>query len=149
MRWESRCELLALEIAEVSQKKGRRNVNLETVREISLNRLTAVSRVDADRAVRCVLAAGGVSCLGEMALALGGGPIGHAKAYALHVRRVIAIDVRGRLTADCPVRLARGRNLPAKPDAGSEDFRCPHPGSPPRAPHSRPVTAFTAGDRPD
>lgn len=86
-----------------------RSADPHTVKEISLDRFTAVSTVDADRAVRCVEGHGGVTSLGELVNSLGGSHVGRAKVHALHVRRIIAIDLSARLKAESSVRLVRGR----------------------------------------
>jgi hypothetical protein len=86
-----------------------RTVDLRVVREISLDRFTAVGAVDVSRAVSCVEAGGGVSSLGELTKALGGSHIGCAKAHALHVRRIISIDLRQPLGPASPVGLVRSQ----------------------------------------
>jgi hypothetical protein len=86
-----------------------RPADSRTVKEISLDRFTAVSIVDADRAVRCVERGGGATSFGELVTALGGSHLGRARAHALHVRRVIAIDLSARPSGDSPVRLVRGK----------------------------------------
>jgi hypothetical protein len=88
-----------------------RTVDLRVVREISLDRFTAVGAADVSRAVSCVETDGGVSSLGELTKALGGGHIGRAKAHALHVRRIISIDLRQHLGPASPVGLVRGPAL--------------------------------------
>jgi hypothetical protein len=88
-----------------------RTVDLRVVREISLDRFTAVGTVDVSRAVSCIEAGGGVSSLGELSKALGGSHIGRAKAHALHVRRIISIDLREPLGPASPIGLVRGPAL--------------------------------------
>lgn len=85
-----------------------RCANLDAAKQISLDRHALVHSVDVDRVVGFLESDSTSATLGSIREVLGGGHIGRAKAHALHVRRVIAIDLRTPLGPQSPVRLLRG-----------------------------------------
>lgn len=74
-----------------------------SVREIGLDNDTSVTAEDVRLAAEYL--ATPFADLGGLIRVLGGRPVGMAKASALHVRRVVQIDLHNRLRADTRVRL--------------------------------------------
>ena len=83
----------------------RREIAL-AVREIMLDHDGDVAPTEAVRAEE-LLERQGLAFLGEVEAILGGGVVGRKKAAALHVRRVIAIDLGEQLGPKTLVRLVR------------------------------------------
>ena len=88
-------------------------VDLDLVREIALENYTAVSSIDAGICIRWLSGLGGVGRLRDLVTRLGGGATGREKAAALHVRRVISIDLRQGYLPSTPVSLMRTVASPA------------------------------------
>lgn len=82
-------------------------VNLRNVREILLDKSTVVSALDVGRAVRHLRSVGSSGTLAGLIDALGGGSNGKATASALHVRRIVSIDLSQPLCGSSPVYLVR------------------------------------------
>jgi hypothetical protein len=80
-------------------------VDLDLVHDLALENYTAVSPVDVDVCMRWLSSSGGVGSLGGLVMRLGGGARGRAKAAALHVRRVISVDLRQGFLPSTPVSL--------------------------------------------
>lgn len=77
--------------------------------DVLTDRYTAVGSADIDAAVQCVLDSGGVTATyADLVAALGSGPVGRAKAVALHVRRVLSINMTAGLLPDAAVWLIEG-----------------------------------------
>jgi hypothetical protein len=76
-----------------------------TVTDIAIDRFTCVSLSDVGRAITCIEANGGSASLEEVSASLGMGVVGKAKLSALHVRRVVSIDLRKPLQSSSPVQL--------------------------------------------
>ena len=75
------------------------------VREIMLDHDTMVDAVDEEAVRRLVAKQSGLAFLEEIVEVLGGGPIGRAKAAALHVHRKIAIDLGDNFSPKSLTRL--------------------------------------------
>lgn len=73
--------------------------------EIWLDRRTAVTSIDIARAAHVLTSTGGVAPYSHVAAALGTGPSGRTALAALHVRRVVSIDLTAGLERDPIVRL--------------------------------------------
>ncbi|WP_342738799.1 hypothetical protein [Bradyrhizobium sp. B117] len=71
--------------------------------------LTRVTMVDVGRVSHAIERAGGRLPYEETAWVLGSGPIGKAKLSALHVRRVVSIDLSKGLTPESIVMLIKDR----------------------------------------
>lgn len=82
-------------------------VDLGLIHEIALENYTAVSPIDAAICVRSLSLTGGVGRLGDLVSQLGGGATGREKAAALHVRRVVSVDLRHGFLPSTPVSLVR------------------------------------------
>lgn len=80
-------------------------VDLNLVHRIALDRYTAISATDVHRSVEYLQTSGGRGVFGRLVEELGGGRFGRAKAAALHVRRMISVDIRQGLHRDAPVSL--------------------------------------------
>jgi hypothetical protein len=78
---------------------------LAAAKEIVLDAYTKVDVVDAARAIDAIVATGGAETRAAVAEVLGGGSLGRAKLSALHVRRVVAIDLSRPLSPDSAVRI--------------------------------------------
>jgi hypothetical protein len=76
-----------------------------TITDIAIDRFTRVSTSDVSRATACIGANGGSAPLKEVSAAMGEGVLGRAKLSALHVRRVVSIDVSKPLQPSSPVQL--------------------------------------------
>jgi hypothetical protein len=81
------------------------NVVAKGVHKVWLRNLTHVTVLDVARVSRVIEGAGGRGAYAEVASALGPGPLGRHKLAALHVRRVVRIDLSRGLTPDSPVSL--------------------------------------------
>lgn len=103
------------------------SVDLDAVKQISMDRLTRVASVDVDRAVQCLERAGAAASLADVREALGGGHVGRAKAYALHVRRVVAIDLREPIGPESRVRLVRGHSSAGRDRGPGSALPCGDP----------------------
>lgn len=73
--------------------------------EVWLDRKTAVSAIDVARVAHVLTAAGGSAPYSNVAAAIGAGPAGRAALAALHVRRVVSIDLTMDIKRDPTVRL--------------------------------------------
>jgi hypothetical protein len=73
--------------------------------EVWLDRKTAVTAIDVARVVHVLTAAGGSAPYSVVAAAIGEGPAGRAALAALHVRRVVNIDLTMDIKRDPTVRL--------------------------------------------
>ncbi|WP_157785091.1 hypothetical protein [Bradyrhizobium yuanmingense] len=73
--------------------------------EVWLDRKTAVTAVDVARVVHVLAATGGVAPYSKVAAAIGDGPAGRAALAALHVRRVLNVDLTMDIKRDATVRL--------------------------------------------
>ncbi|MGI6852159.1 hypothetical protein [Mesorhizobium sp. 1B3] len=82
-------------------------INLRPIKDISLDNLTAVCVADIDRAVERIEAQRGETSFGELVDSLGGGRLGEAKAHALHIRRMISIDLSRPVQYASAVRRVR------------------------------------------
>lgn len=83
-----------------------------SITSLALDRFAQVGALDAQLALRCVAARGAAACFADVVGALGGGSLGRAKASALHVRRVLSIDLGGPLLPFSKVRIVDdGRSL--------------------------------------
>jgi hypothetical protein len=80
-------------------------IDLGLMHEVALDRYTAVSPIDTDICMRWLTSSGGVGTLGGLVMRLGGGARGRAKAAALHVRRVISMDLSHGFLPGTPVSL--------------------------------------------
>jgi hypothetical protein len=67
--------------------------------------MTRVNVLDVARASHVIDRAGGRTTYDEASAALGQGPVGRSKLAALHVRRVVRIDLSNGLTPDSSVVL--------------------------------------------
>lgn len=97
-------------------------VDLEFVRSLTLDRFAAVTAVDVDRCIQCLGRSVGGGTLGELVQALGGGSLGRAKAIALHVRRIVAVDIGQDLRPSTAVSLLPSVSSPglfARSEAGN------------------------------
>jgi hypothetical protein len=75
------------------------------VHRIWLRALTQVSAVDVASVSDFIARAGDVRSYCEVVEVLGGGPLGRSKLAALHVRRVVSINLTKGLSPDSAVRL--------------------------------------------
>lgn len=75
------------------------------VHRIWLRALTKVSAVDVASVSDFIARAGDICSYCEVAEVLGGGPLGRSKLAALHVRRVVSIDLTKGLSPGSAVRL--------------------------------------------
>jgi hypothetical protein len=75
------------------------------VHKIWLKNLTKVTAVDVARVSDFITRAGGCSTYTEVADDLAPGPLGRGKLAALHVRRVVRIELSKGLAADTAVTL--------------------------------------------
>jgi hypothetical protein len=73
--------------------------------EVWLDRKTAVSAIDVARVVHVLVAAGGSAPYSDVAAAIGAGSAGRAALAALHVRRVVSIDLTMDIKRNPIVRL--------------------------------------------
>jgi hypothetical protein len=73
--------------------------------EVWLDRKTAVTAIDVARVVNVLTATGGAAPYSKVAEAIGTGPAGRAAVAALHVRRVVSIDLTMDIKRDPIVRL--------------------------------------------
>lgn len=73
------------------------------VHEFALDHSTSISLADVE--CGCAIAGTPGATLGQLVAALGGSPIGLAKAAALHVRRVVMVDLRYDLADHSPIHL--------------------------------------------
>jgi hypothetical protein len=73
--------------------------------EVWLDRKTAVTAIDVARVAHVLTAAGGSAPYSKVAEAIGTGPVGRAALAALHVRRVVCIDLTVDIKRDPIVRL--------------------------------------------
>jgi hypothetical protein len=80
-------------------------VDLDLVHDVALENYIGVSPVDVDVCMRWLSASDGVGRLGGLVMRLGGGATGREKASALHVRRVISIDLSQGFLPSTPVAL--------------------------------------------
>lgn len=80
-------------------------VDLDLIRDIALANYTKVTPADVDVCMRCLSSSGGFGRLGELVRRLGGGATGREKAKALHVRRVISLDLTQGFLPSTPVSL--------------------------------------------
>jgi hypothetical protein len=93
-------------------------VDLNLVREIALENYTAVSSIDVGICIRWLSSSGGVGRLGGLVTRLGGGATGREKAAALHVRRVVSVDLSQGFLPSTPVSLMRPDASPSLLKAG-------------------------------
>jgi hypothetical protein len=70
-------------------------VDLPRIHDFLIDRYTEVSVADYHRAPEWISRFGTTGGYGDLVEALGGGPVGKAKAAALHVRRVVSVDIGG------------------------------------------------------
>lgn len=82
-------------------------VDMRIFNDVWLDRRTHVTAIDVGYAVRYLRSHDGVGTRGGLIDALGGGPRAKARASALHVRRIVSIDLRGPLCESTVVRLIR------------------------------------------
>jgi hypothetical protein len=75
------------------------------VHKVWLKALTAVTPLDVSRASDLIDRSGGCSSYAEVARVIGSGPLGKNKLAALHVRRVVRIDLSKGIRADSTVSL--------------------------------------------
>jgi hypothetical protein len=75
------------------------------VREIFLDALTKIAMPDVSVAIDTVRSLGAAATYSRIAEQLGDGPLGRAKLAALHVRRVVSIDLGRPLSGESAVRL--------------------------------------------
>lgn len=68
-------------------------VDLPRIHDFLIDRYTEVSVADFHRATEWISRSGTTGRYGDLVEALGGGPVGKAKVAALHVRRVVSIDI--------------------------------------------------------
>ncbi|WP_315924084.1 hypothetical protein [Mesorhizobium sp. SP-1A] len=68
-------------------------VDLPRIHDFLIDRYTEVSVADYHRATEWISRSGAKGDHGELVEALGGGLVGKAKAAALHVRRIVSIDI--------------------------------------------------------
>lgn len=80
-------------------------VDLDLIRMVALKNFTMVTPVDVAICMRWLSSAEGVGRLDGLVMRLGGGPTGREKAMALHVRRVISVDLSQGFLPSTPVSL--------------------------------------------
>lgn len=81
---------------------------MATAREIQRHRRVGLETRDRFALIEAVEREGTAAPLGAVIEALGGEPIGRAKAYAAVVRRLVHVPLDGRLTVETPVSLVAG-----------------------------------------
>lgn len=77
----------------------------DAVREIFLDALTTIHTTDVAAAIDAIQGRGVSATYRQVSEALGEGPLGRAKLAALHVRRVVSIDLSSPLSPESAVRL--------------------------------------------
>jgi hypothetical protein len=77
----------------------------QSVNDVWLDKSVKVTVVDVANAIDTIKAAGGTSVFSVVAAKLGAGPIGRSKLRALHVRRVVLIDLMTSPGVDAPVQV--------------------------------------------
>lgn len=87
-------------------------VDLDLVHNVALENYTKVSPIDVDVCMRWLSSSGGVGRLGGLVMRLGGGATGREKAAALHVRRVISVDLSQGFLPSTPVSLLHPMSSP-------------------------------------
>lgn len=80
-------------------------VDLDLVRAVADKNYTEVSPVDVDMCVRCLSDSAGIGRLGDLVTLWGDSVTGREKAAALHVRRIISIDLSRGFLPSTPVSL--------------------------------------------
>lgn len=78
---------------------------MKAIHDIVLDRLTSVGAGDVAVASDLIARQGGIASYGDLIAALGPAPVGRAKAHALHVRRVVAIELSKGISESSRVRL--------------------------------------------
>jgi len=77
----------------------------QSVNDFWLDRGVKVTLVDVAVAIDMIQAAGGTGLFSKVAAKLGAGPIGRSKLRALHVRRVVQVDLMTLAGIDAPLQI--------------------------------------------